>query len=148
MEIANSGLLESTVCENNARFEICVVNYPAPRISMLVGRHRRSRRPKHENERLFRRRLHSRCSHVPSTLNLGAGGAHQCQIFATSVIFADTGTRPGVFPPPKGRPSPPGWGKPPIQTGPSCAQPEPGPGPAEAEPGGRAGPGEAGPSWV
>ena len=108
MENINSGLTESGVCENNAHFKIWVVSYPAPRISMLVARCKRSRRPNLKHGRLFRRRLHSRCSHAPSTLNLGAGGAHKCQIFAMGVIFADTGTRPRVFSPPQRTPYSPG----------------------------------------
>ena len=88
---ANSHLNESGVCENNAHLAFCALNNPAPPISMLEKRCKRGRLTHQKDERLFRRRLHSRRKRLSSTLNLGARGHSYARLCEMSVIFADTG---------------------------------------------------------
>ena len=90
-------LRESGVCENNAHRENCVHCNPAPQISMLENREDKGRRNKSSDERLFRRRLHSRRKPLASTLTLGERGPACSRVLAMSVIFADTGRLARVF---------------------------------------------------
>ena len=90
-------LRESGVCENNAHRENCFHYNPAPRISMLANRGDNGQRKKVSDERLFRRRLHSRRKPLASTLTLGERGPACSRLLAMSVIFADTGRLARVF---------------------------------------------------
>ena len=90
-------LRESGVCENNAHRENCGHCNPAPQISMLENRGDNGRRNEFNDERLFRRRLHSRRKPLTSTLKFGARGPACSRLLAMSVIFTDTGRLARVF---------------------------------------------------
>ena len=91
--IENSVETRTGVCENNAQPILRVTAVPAPRSSMLAPRRECGQRNVQEDERFFRRHLHSRRKQCFATLNLGARGIGDFALLDVSVIFADTGTR-------------------------------------------------------
>ena len=91
--IENSVETRTGVCENNAQPILRVTAVPAPRSSMLAPRRECGQRKVQEDERFFRRHLHSRRKQSFATLNLGARGTGDFAPLDVSVIFADTGTR-------------------------------------------------------